>query len=170
VPGNQLAHLQKKLAAPRSAAMKKLRWFLLLGEMAIFFAGCATIPMASTDLDAAAKTFTPPAGQANLYIVRSGFFGGAIAFHVIVDRYAVGSIGPGTFHLVTVEPGHHSIQVSSNENSAQAKFDAEADKNYFFEVSAVLGMMTARVAIDQIDEEKGKKEVTEGKRAESLTE
>lgn len=45
--------------------MKKLRWFLLLGEMAIFFAGCATIPMASIDLDAAAKTFTPPAGQAN---------------------------------------------------------------------------------------------------------
>lgn len=131
--------------------------------------GCATVPMASALLDNQAKTFTAPAGKANLYVGRSGNpVGGGIAFQVTVDGKNLGSIGPGCYYLIAVEPGRHSVSVSSNENSAQTKIEASANNNYFVEVYATMGLATARVGINQLDEEHGKSMVNRGKRAEGL--
>jgi hypothetical protein len=125
--------------------------------------------MASTQDDAAAKTFAPPTGKVNIYIVRaSAIIAGPIAYDVAIDGKAVGAIAPGTFYLLTVEPGRHVIRASSKENTDQVKIDAEADKNYFLEVSPVLGFSTYRASIKQIEEDKGKELVKQEKRAESM--
>jgi hypothetical protein len=147
--------------------MKLGKWLLVLA--AILLAGCATVPMASLEMDSSAKTFTPPDGKANIYVVRASSFGGAISFQVIVDGKVVGSVAPATYYLVVADPGSHSIAATSNENSAKAKFDAEAGRNYFFEIEATFGLMTARASLNQIqDEEKGKQMVQGAKRAEGL--
>ena len=43
-------------------------------------AGCASVPMASPEADANAKSFRVPAGKSNIYIYRNESFGAAIKF------------------------------------------------------------------------------------------
>jgi hypothetical protein len=143
----------------------------LLASLAILLlASCATVPLASPDADAAAKAFSPPNGKASVYIGRANSpIGGAISFQVIVDGKVVGSAAPGTYYLVEVDPGNHSVAATSNENSEKAKFAAYAGKNYYFEVSVNMGVATARVGLKQIqDEQKGQSMVRAAKRAEGL--
>ena len=85
---------------------------VLLGMIVV--ASCATtVPLASPESDAAANKFEPPEGKSNLYIARSTHSSGAaVAFKVSVDGEGVGSIGPGTFCLVTLGPGVHVVSVS----------------------------------------------------------
>ena len=90
--------------------MKTLRWLLIIVVGGAVLAGCATVPMASVEQDLEAKSFTPNEGKANLYIARSKTcFGSAIAFRIMVDGIPIGSVGPGTYHLLAIEPGQHSI-------------------------------------------------------------
>lgn len=119
------------------------KWILLLALAAL--AGCASVPRASSESDADAKRFMPPQGKANLYIARSNnSYGGAISFKVIVDGRAIGEIAPGTFFLVAVSPGKHSLAATSVQNSSNASLDAEAGRNYFYEVTATSGGLGAR--------------------------
>jgi hypothetical protein len=149
--------------------MKAFRWLLIICAAGVILAGCATVPMATVEQDIEAKSFTPPPGKANLYIARrSAYFGSAVTFRIMVDGIPIGSIGPGTYHLVAVEPGQHNILVSSTENSDQAMFEAAADNSYYFQVTVLMGLVTARTAIAQIDEGRGLQLVLNGKRAMSI--
>jgi hypothetical protein len=149
--------------------MKGLRWLLIICAGGMILAGCATVPMATVEQDIEAKSFTSIPGKSNLYIARrNAYFGAAITFRIMVDGNPIGSIGPGTYHLVAVEPGQHSILVSSNENSDQVMFEASAEKSYYFQVRVSMGLITARTEIDQIDEGSGMQLVLNGKRAVSF--
>ena len=132
-------------------------------------AGCATTTMASAEMDSIAKSFTPPSGLSNLYLMRSGsIFAGSIAFNIMVDGKYIGTIVPATFHLLYMSPGRHFISVSSNENSVQTQLVVEGNKNYFYEVSTAIGLITARVSINKVSEEEGKRLVKNCSRAESI--
>jgi hypothetical protein len=140
-----------------------------LCSIAVLLSGCAaTVPMAMATLDAEAKQFVPPAGQSNVYVFRSGGPGWAIAFQVQLDGRVIGSIAPNTYHLAAVEPGDHTIAASSNENSRMVRFRALAGQSYFFEIEPQMGWVSARVGLEQVDDEHGRKGVLEAKRAESL--
>lgn len=144
-----------------------LLWLCVVGML---FAGCAaSVPLTPADLDVEAKRFTPPSGRSNIYVFRGGAFGGsAIAFQIIVDGKVIGSIAPGTYHLIVVEPGDHSIAATSQENSKLVRLRAEPGRNYFFEVHAKMGMRSARVDLEVSDDTKGREGVAGSKRAESL--
>ena len=137
--------------------------------IAVLLSGCAaTVPMAMATLDAEAKQFVAPAGQSNVYVFRSGGPGWAILFQVQLDGRVIGSIAPNTYHLVAVEPGDHTIASSTSENSRMVRFRALAGQSYFFEIEPQMGWVSARVGLEQVDDEHGRKGVLEAKRAESL--
>jgi len=145
-----------------------MRTRLFLSFALLALVGCATgVRLASPAADAAAKTFQPPAGKANLYAARSGGSSGVnVAFKVAVDGKDVGSIGPGTFLLAALTPGHHYVTVSSGINTARTSLDAEAGKNYFYEVTSSSGGYSAQPSLGVVViEAMGKLMVQQDKRA-----
>ena len=56
---------------------------------ATLFSGCASVPMASAEADAAAKRFEAPAGKATIYVYRNEIIGGAVALTVALDGRVV---------------------------------------------------------------------------------
>jgi hypothetical protein len=144
-------------------------WIPLLVIMA-FVGGCATaptVPMASPAADADAKQFTPPAGQANVYIARSNGTPGA-SFDVSVDGKLLGPIVQGTFYLATVNPGRHEVSVRSMTSYSNITLDAAAGRNYFYEVTASSGAYTAKPSLGMVlMEELGKLMVRQAQRAQS---
>jgi len=148
--------------------MKAARWIVVLIGAAL--AGCASNPavtLAGSDSDAAAKQFRPPEGRANLYIARSESpVGNAASFEIAVDGKTVGPIGPGTFYLVVVDPGTHTITAATTLSSAKAAFDAAAGKNYFYQVTATGTGFTAQPGLGIVLlEDMGKIMVQQNRRA-----
>lgn len=152
-----------KIQSPKAA-----RPLLIIAAAAV--SGCAaTVSMAPAAEDVAAKQFMPAAGEANIYIVREDrFTGSAVAFEIQVDGTSVGSLAPGTYLLIEVDPGEHVISSTTNENQEVRRLVAEAGNNYFFEVTPRMGWLAARVGLEQVDEGAGTKLVNEGKMAEDL--
>jgi hypothetical protein len=124
------------------------RWVLLLLATLVVASCATTVPLASPESDAAAKKFEPPQGKANLFVSRSASQSGvAVAFKVAVDSKGVGSIVPGTFCLVALDPGRHDVTVSSGLNTTKASVDVDAGKNYFYEVTATSGGFSAQPSL-----------------------
>ena len=124
----------------------KRKWLILVGLSVL--AGCMTapVPLASPDADAASKKFQPPVGKANLYVAWSGG-PSAVHFKVAVDGKNVASIEPGTFYLETLDPGQHYLTVSSGLNTAREGLNAEAGKNYYYEVTSSSDDYTAKPSL-----------------------
>ena len=155
------------------SGMAKGKWILPILIMSL--AACATAPVAtvaSSESDTSAKKFMPPEGKANLYIAWSNNpNGGARSFNVSLDGKMLGVISPGTYNNVAIDPGKHSIVVTSNLNSAKVSLDAAAGKNYFYEVTASAGTYTAQPSISLVLlEEMGKIMVRQNKRAQTISE
>jgi uncharacterized lipoprotein YajG len=146
-------------------------WKVAVCALAILLvSGCAaTVELASTSEDEAAKTFVTPQGEANIYVTRKDkFTGSAVLFQVVVDGRVEGGIAPGTYHVVTVTPGTHSVSVTTAENQSTQQVDAVAGQNYFFEVKPKMGWMSARVEVVQLSEEEGRAAVAENSLAEDI--
>ena len=147
--------------------MKKAKWILTLALGALV--SCVTAQLATPDSDAAAKKFQPPEGKANLYVARSGSSFGETTFKVVVDGKTVGAVSPGTFVLVELSPGTHNVAAASVETSSKVSLNAEAGKNYFYEVTAKAGDYTARPTLSVVLlEVMGKMMVQQNKRSQSM--
>lgn len=136
----------------------------------LVLSGCAaTVELASTTEDEAAKTFIPPQGEANIYVTRkSQFTGSAVLFQVVVDGRVEGGIAPGTYHVVPVKPGTHSVTVTTAENQSTQQVDAVAGENYFFEVKPKMGWMSARVEVVRLTESEGQAAIAENSLAKDI--
>jgi hypothetical protein len=143
--------------------MKSRKWwglFLLL--VALLVSGCASVPM--TSLDARAKAFIAKPDKSLIYLYRNETFGGAIAMTVSLDGKVAGQTGPQTYFLWEVEPGAHEV-TSHTENVATLKLTTDPGRLYFIWQEVKMGMWTARSQLQQVDEETGRKAVSECKRA-----
>lgn len=136
----------------------------------LLVSGCAaTVEMATPELDQAAKTYVPSEGHANIYVTRKDqFTGSAVLFQVVVDGRMLGAIAPGTYHMMSVEPGRHVVAATSMENQSSQKIDAEAGHCYFFEVTPKSGWMAARVDVAPMSEAAGRAAVAENSLAEGF--
>ena len=133
-------------------------------------AGCAaTVTMAPPAEDAAAKQFAPASNQANIYVAREDkFTGSAVAFEFLLDGRGAGSLAPGTFLLLEVEPGEHVLSSTGAENQEVVRLTAEAGKNYFYQVEPKMGWVKARLAITQLDDDAGRALVLQTSLAQDL--
>ena len=157
-----------------------MRCFIIAGKsapqliagltLAVLLAGCAaTVELAAPEEDLAAKRFVPDEGEANIYVTREDqFTGSAVLFQLVVDQHVVGGIAPGTYHLIPVEPGHHTVSVTTAENQSIEEIDVEAGRSYFFEVKPQMGWFAARAEVDPLSEEEGRAAINENALAEGI--
>ena len=111
--------------------------------------------------------FVPVEGDANIYVTRKNqFTGSAVLFQLVVDQKVIGGIAPGTFHLITVGPGRHTVSVTTAENQSTQELDAMAGENYFFEVKPKMGWVAARVEVVRLAESDGRAAISENSLAE----
>ena len=134
--------------------------------LALFTAGCASVPMASMDADASAKTFTVPVSKSSIYLYRNETFGAAIPMTVSLDGRVAGQTGPQTYFLWEVDPGEHEV-ASHTENIATSKLTTQPGKAYFIWQEVKMGMWMARSQLQEVNEETGRKGVLECKRLSS---
>ena len=124
--------------------------------------GCASVPMASPDADAKAKTFAVQADAANVYIYRNESFGAAIKMTVVLDGQIAGDTAANTYIMKTVAPGKHTL-ISKTENDSTIEINAESGKNYYIWQEVKMGAFAARSNLQVVDETTGQKGVSECK-------
>jgi hypothetical protein len=126
--------------------------------------GCASVQMASPEMDSAAKSYAVKPGSANIYVYRNEQMGAAIKMPVLLDGRAVGDTAAKTYLLLQVSPGSHTL-VSKTENDAALTLDVVAGRNYFVWQEVKMGLMSARSLLQVVDEATGKAGVAECKLA-----
>jgi len=128
-----------------------------------FLAGCASVPMTSSSLDAEAKAFGPVPGRAGVYVNRDGWIGTAVAVEIIFDGRIVGYLPGRTYMMFNAEPGQHALSASGmgtfGRNTEQLRIDAQAGKLYFYRV-------TARAHLTPLDQAEGRRLLMKSSRAE----
>ena len=154
VQTNNLIRMMTHVAMPRVCAI---------------MASCASVPIAPKHMDTDAKKFSPPPSKANVYVMRSSSYGGAIAFQSTVDGVRLGGVVPKRYLMKSVDPGVHTLEVFSNENADMAQFHAVAGQNYFYDVNAKMGWVSARTKLKRLDENDGKAKVLRLTRAMSMS-
>ncbi len=124
--------------------------------------GCATVPMAPVEADAAAKQFTTLADKANIYIYRNETFGAAVKMPVLINGMSVGDTGSMTYIFRQVPAGKHVI-TSKAENDSTITLEVVGGRNYFVWQEVKMGLWAARSQLQQVDEAKGRAAVSECK-------
>jgi hypothetical protein len=133
---------------------------LAAGALAVA-TGCASVPMASPELDLAAKRFDKPsADRAHLYLYRNETFGAAIKMPVMLNGQWIGDTASKTFLLLPVAAGSHTL-VSKTENDSTLSVKAEAGKSYFVWQEVKMGLLAARSELHLMDEAQGRAGVLE---------
>jgi len=126
----------------------------LLGAATLLLAGCASVPMASPDLDAAAKRFEAPTDKAAIYVFRDETMGAAITMSVFLDEKLVGKTGAKTYYRIEGAPGSHTLRGDA-ENDSVLQLDARAGQTYFVWQEVKMGVMIARNKLQIVDASRG---------------
>lgn len=128
----------------------------------ILSTGCASVQMASSEKDAAAKTFAVKADKANIYVYRNETMGAAIKMPVALNGKLIGDTASKTYIKLEVPPGDHQL-LSKTENDSVVSVKAQPGKNYFVWQEVKMGMFAARSALQLVDDATGKAAVQECK-------
>lgn len=137
---------------------------LIISVLAVsFFAGCASVPMASKEKTEIAKKFNPPsAGNSGLYLYRSGIFGAALKKDIWVDGKCVGETAPNTFFYEEVKGGQeHKISTESEFSPNDLLLKTEPGKNYFIQQYIKIGVLVAGAGLELVNDEKGQQSIHE---------
>lgn len=136
---------------------------LLAGAIITFgllVTGCASVPLASPEADAAAKQFAPPSdGKASVYIYRNCFVGQALTKTVSIDNRALGKTSNKVFFHTTVTPGSHQLSTESEFGDNTLNFTANAGMSYFFEQYIKMGVFVGGANLKAVSEGEGKANV-----------
>lgn len=137
---------------------KKLALIILTSSL---FAGCASVPMESSEKMVTAKKFdAPSAGKSGLYIYRSGSFGGALKKDVWVDGECVGETAPNIFFYTQVQGDkEHKVSTESEFSPNDLLIKTEAGKNYFIRQYIKMGLFVGGAGVELVDNAQGKEEV-----------
>ena len=121
-------------------------------------AGCASVPMASPELDARAKAFATDPAKAGLYVYRNESLGAAIKMPVTLDGKPVGTTAAKTYLMLMVEPGKHRL-LSDAEGDSVLDLDLKAGTNTFVWQEVKMGMLSAGSKLQVVDEARGKADI-----------
>lgn len=136
-----------------------LRSLLLIATLAVL-TGCASVPMAPKEQDAASKTFkAPSSNMAGVYIYRNSFVGKALKKTLLVDSVAIGETANKVYFHREVAPGEHTLATESEFGDNVLKFTAEAGKNYYFQQYLKMGAFVGGSGLQAVTEEEGKQAV-----------
>jgi hypothetical protein len=133
----------------------------LLVTAALLISGCASVEMASKAESAKSKEFNPPSqGNAGVYVYRDSFVGKALKKDIWIDAKCIGESAPDVFFYTEVEGGKtHKIDTESEFSPNTLELMLETDKSYFIRQFIKMGVFVGGAGLEQIPEEKGKKDV-----------
>jgi len=119
------------------------RVILLLVILSMLLSACASVPVASPEMDMKMKSMAPPPGKALLYVYRNAVFAGSsVLFKIIVDGNTAGTLAERTYLAVLLEPGKHRVHDGNPQNLLP--LNIEAGKTYYVKVSAVSNPSSVR--------------------------
>ena len=129
--------------------------------LSLLMAGCASVPMESTENSNQAKQFNAPTnGNAGLYIYRSGSLGGALKKDVWVDGKCIGETAPNIFFYQEVKgDGDHKLSTESEFSPNDLLVQTQGGKNYFVRQYIKFGVFVGGAGLEQVSEDVGKAEV-----------
>ena len=119
------------------------RVILLLVILSMLLSACASVPVASPEMDMKMKSMAPPPGKALLYVYRNAVFAGSsVLFKIIVDGNTAGTLAERTYLAVLLEPGKHRVHDGNPQNLLP--LNIEAGKTSYVKVSAVSNPSSVR--------------------------
>lgn len=135
----------------------------ILALAGTILAGCASVPMESTEKSDAAKKFgAPTEGNAGVYVYRSGGVGGALTKSIWIDGNCLGKSAPNTFFYQEVKGNvEHKISTESEFSPNELLLLTSPGKNYFVHQYMKLGVFVAGANLELVSEEDGKAQVTQ---------
>lgn len=150
-----------------STTVNKLSLLVLAIVLAVL-SGCASVPMASKEQDAAAKSFAAPASdKAGLYVYRNSFVGQALRKVVSIDGTVIGTTANKTYFYKEIAPGGHKLTTESEFGDNSVTFQAEGGKNYYARQYIKMGVFVGGSGIEMVSEDVGKKAILDCERAQS---
>ncbi len=130
--------------------MRALRGVFVL-VLTLALTACATVALAPPAKDQQAKTFEVSEQQANIYLFRHfQIYGDAILLPIYLDGQFVGGVAPGTFLLLQVNPGKHTVAAIMQEAQAVVTLRAESRTNYFIKAQTAWGWASARPELNRV--------------------
>jgi hypothetical protein len=132
--------------------MKKYIFFLLT---TFLFASCASTNQYVKFADNKLKS--PDA--ATIYVVRTSILGSAIKMPVYCNGKLIGRTGPKSYLCWEAKEGEVLLN-STGENSENFTINAKAGKSYYIKQVPKMGVVVARVSLELLDEEEGKRIVS----------
>ena len=134
---------------------------LLLSYLAM--TGCASVPMEGMEETSIAKKFNPPVeGSSGLYIYRPSSLGGALKKDIWVDGKCIGESAPYVFFYEEVEGDKsHKVSTESEFSPNDLIVKVKSGMHYFIRQYIKFGVFVGGAGLELVDEEKGKKEVSE---------
>jgi len=140
--------------------MKNFKSAFVAVALLLLVSGCASVPMASKEEDAAAKSFRVPPGKGRVYVYRNEFMGRQVKIPITLDGKLMGSTLAKTFFAFDVSPGSHEVGCVG-ENPAKATVDVKPGEAVYVWQEIKMGMWAARCAMNVVDEKKGRKDVSD---------
>ena len=142
--------------------MFKKSIFLAILAFVMLLSGCASVPMASKEKDAALKQFvSPPKDKAGLYVYRDTFVGQALKKTVSLDGSVIGETANKVYFYKEIPPGQHTLSTESEFSDNSISFQADAGKNYYAEQYIKMGVFVGGANLKMVDENVGKKAIQE---------
>jgi hypothetical protein len=141
-----------------------MRLMIVLAAL-LLATGCASVPMAPPDEDAAGKRFEPaPAGQAVLYVFRESVYGGAFSMPVMVGPRPLGNLAADTWFRVVLEPGSYEVRCNM-ETSASVPVQLSGGETRYVEAAIRFGLATPRCAMTEVNAATARTAILSGRRA-----
>jgi len=143
---------------------KNSLFFLLVVSISLIAYSCASTSKASSDKSHDAKLYVAPENKGSVYLYRTGrAVGAAGQLGVKVNGVDAGGTGPGTFFKWDLSPGTYSFLSATGESSAIVQLEVKVGQVYYIRQDARMGINKGRVSMKEVDDNKGRKEVSDCK-------
>ncbi|QEH95389.1 DUF2846 domain-containing protein [Gluconobacter thailandicus] len=128
---------------------------------AFLLSGCASVPLATPEDTALAKTFaSPPSGKAAIYFYRDSFMGQALKRDISVDGKCVGKTANNMFFYSLVDGNKdHRLSTEGETTRHDISLFTAVGKNYFVQQQITMGVWSASSKLKVVSEEQGTKEI-----------
>lgn len=137
----------------------------MLRKILVLIAVCTGVGSAMAQPANQTVAPTPGPNEALVYFLRPANMGMAINFWSFVDQRPVG-MTKGNQHLATTVPAGEHVVWSRSGNVSALKMSFEAGQTYYLEQKVKMGGLRARVSLEVLDAEAGRKALAETKPAE----
>lgn len=105
---------------------------LLITLLGVMVCACASVPLATTEMDLKAKSMTSPPDKALLYVSReNSFVGSGENVKVYVNGDYIGELHTNNYLVLLLDPGKHDLEIAGIGAGGNYSLDAKAGKSYY---------------------------------------